>query len=104
MKDKIIELRNMPNIFVTKQEAAERIGVEPRTIQNWMNEIEQYPDRYGTRTTSRDHGYSLINILVLYDYLHYRKQLKQKNLRKMVPPYNPDEWIHELGWDRLMEA
>ncbi|MCM1159348.1 MAG: hypothetical protein NC300_11300 [Bacteroidales bacterium] len=104
MKEKIIELTKLPKVMVTKREAAEQIGVEARTIQNYMNEIEAYKDRYGEKATIRGHGYSLVNILVLYDYLHYREKLKQKNLKQYIPPYNPDEWIKVMAWKKTMEA
>lgn len=102
-EEKIVELIRIPNIVVTKQEAAERVGVDQRTIQNYMNEIEGLKDRYGDLATSRAHGYSLINILVLYDYLHFRPMLRQKNLRKNVPSYNPTRWIKELALDQILE-
>lgn len=102
-KDKIIDLITLPNVMVTKQEAAQRLGLAPRTIQGYMADIEQMKDRYGDKVVTRNWSCSLVNILALYDYLHYRDMLNEKNVKKNVPPYNPGEWIRTMGWDVMME-
>lgn len=103
-KDKIIDLVTLPNIMVTKEEAARRLCLSQRTVQGYMSDIEKMKDRYGDKAVTRGWGYSLVNILALYDFLHYKDLLNEKNVKKDVPPFNPAEWIETMGWGALMEA
>lgn len=74
------------------------MGTTERTVRNRMNEIEELKERYGEYSTIRDGGIVMINYLVWVDYRHFRKQLRQKNAKKYVPPYDPAKVARELAW------
>ena len=94
---KIMHARNL----ITRNEAAEQYGCTTRTIDNKLKEIEKeieagrYPKEF---TITKVGGIKVVNYLVLVDYMNYADRLKEKNLRKHVPPYDPVEVAKSLGW------
>lgn len=84
--------------YKTISDLSEELGVSKVTIHARKKELEAEKERYGPHTVISDCGIVLINYLAWIDYLKYRARLKEKNLRKTVPPYNPMEVARELGW------
>ena len=87
-----------PNAVRTIDDLAEEFGVTKTTIQTRKKEFQAEKERYGEFSVIQDGGIVLINYLAFLDFLHYRERLKEKNLRKTVPPYNPAIVAKKLGW------
>lgn len=84
--------------YKTLEDLAEELGVTKVTIHTRRKELEQEQERYGDFAVIKDSGIVLINYLAFLDFLKYRSRLKEKNLRKHVPPYNPTKVAKEIGW------
>ena len=75
----------------------EQYGLSKRTVYRFYEEIEG-TDRYKkARVKLNDCGTGLYNTLVLEDYLYYRTQLQNRNLKKLLPPYDPVEVLWQRG-------
>lgn len=85
-------------IGMTVTELSRCFGISRQTVYDRINEIEQEvaAKRYGPHSIMRDVGLVLINPLVFTDYMVYRSRLKNKNLRKTVPAYDPVKTSQEL--------
>ncbi len=86
--------------YMTRQEAAKEFGVSVRTIDDRVKGIEEEVKlkRYPAHSVIKNGGIKIINYLVLVDYLMYMDRLNEKNLRKHVPPFEPQEVAKGLGW------
>ena len=76
---------------------SKQFGLSTRSIYRFFDEIKVHPRYKKAWITSNDCGVTLYNALVLYDYLHYRTELTDTNMRKKIPPYNPEECVWQLG-------
>lgn len=101
---KIMEITDVQYIhgspYRTIARLAKEEGISIGTVRNIVNEIraEIKKGRYDEFAVSDGGGIIRINYLVFNDYWKYRKHLKDKNLRKNVPPYNPAEQARVIGW------
>lgn len=98
---RITELRQMSaDPYKTKADLAEAYKLCVRTVGYRVKEIEAEvkAGRYPEHSVIRDGQLLWVNQLVWIDYMCNRKKLLEKNLRKFVPPYNPKEIAHEIGW------
>lgn len=91
------------DVIKTKAQLVEETGWTKRSIETRLAEIEeeQHPGgRYEkcTYCVNRDGGFVTVNYLVWMDYIHFRKRLQEKNLRKSVPPYDPYKVAFEYGF------
>lgn len=84
-------------IYAKIKKIASDTGVSERTLWRRVEELKTERKRYGDRSVIYDDGVVLVNELALTDYLFYRQRLKDKNLRKSVPPYSPRSWAKERG-------
>lgn len=84
--------------YKTLDDLSDELGVSKVTIHSRKKELEQEKERYGEYAVIRDSGIVLINYLAWIDFLKYRARLKEKNLRKTVPPYKPLEIAKAIGW------
>lgn len=84
--------------YKTLDDLSDELGVSKQTLHSRKKELEEEKERYGEYAVIRDAGIVLINYLAWIDFLKYRQRLKEKNLRKHVPPYNPMEIAKSLGW------
>lgn len=75
-------------MYVQKAELARIFGVTYPTVCSRVKEIEQEIGKRYTRYATID---LLVSIEVYADWEKYRKRLKDKNLRKTVPPFNMGE-------------
>ncbi len=64
-------------------------GYKRPTIYNILKEMETC-GRYG-RIALNEYGDRLIDTLCFEDYLLHRTELKNKNLARRLPPYDPVE-------------
>lgn len=85
--------------YMTRKEAAIELGVSPGTIDARLREIEALKgSRYPETAVIKSGGVKIVNYLVLIDYLMYADRLKEKNLAKRVPAYDPVKIAEGLGW------
>lgn len=90
------------NIIKTRKQIMEELGMSKRTVEERLKEIEA-ECRPGGRyencqyCVQRSGGFVRVNWLIWNDYETYRTRLKEKNLRKSVPPYNPYRVAYEFG-------
>lgn len=87
----------MDSTYRPVSKICEQYGLSKRTVYRMFEEIEG-TDRYKkARVKLNDCGTGLYNTLVLEDYLYYRTQLQNRNLRKLLPPYDPEEVLWQRG-------
>lgn len=79
------------------KKVCEKLGMSGRSVRRFVEEIKANPRYERAWITSNDCGDTLYNVLVLTDFLHYRAALKDKNLSRMIPPYDPEEVKWQLG-------
>ena len=77
--------------YVTKKQLCAELEVSPNTVKDRIHEIEEEikKGRYEEYAVMRDGQFLAVNYYVWVDYMTYRQRLKEKNLRKFVPPFNP---------------
>lgn len=75
--------------FLTYKQIAEATGKTTRTVYNKKYGIEEEIANGRYSRYSLPEG--LINWYVYIDYLTYEKDLKNKNRRKYVPDFDPEE-------------
>lgn len=93
-----IHFAKSKRIVMTTGQLAECFGMSKQTVTSRITEIEEEmkSGRYGPHSVVRDVGYVAASPMVFADYLTYRKRLRNKNLRKNVPPYDPFVTSQEL--------
>jgi hypothetical protein len=84
--------------YKSRSQLAEIFGISTQTVDNRIKEIqsEVAAGRYGPHSVLKDVGYVAVNLYVFADYMTYRARLRNKNLRKSVPPYNAFEIAREF--------
>ena len=84
--------KSLPRIYMTAKQLSEYEGMTPAHYRAVFQEIE---DQIGAgrypRAALSDGKPRSVNYYVYRDYIANRKRLKNKNLRKMVKPFNPAE-------------
>lgn len=86
--------------YRTKKDLATELGISKSTVYDRMREIEdQIGKRYGAYALINDGNIVLINVLVFLDWLKYRKQLLDRNMKKYVPPFSAKKVAEQMGWD-----
>lgn len=86
--------------YVTRANLVKEMQVSIGTVDKRIHEIKEeiIRKRYSEFALIKDGGIMMVNYLVLIDYMHYRERLRDRNLRKTVPPYNPELVAREVGW------
>lgn len=84
--------KSFPRLFMTAEQLSEYEGMTGSHYRQIFNEIEEQISggRY-PRAALSDGKPRSVNYYVYRDYIANRKRLKNKNLRKMVKPFNPAE-------------
>jgi len=103
MKITAIETMHSKPVLVTRHQIAEEFDMSLRTVDNRCKELVTYKDRYGDFSLIKHGSLVLINKLVFVDFLAYRDRLRDKNLKKNVPAYNPEEVAKQLGYYNIIE-
>ena len=76
---------------------AEEYGFSKSSVYRILSEIKSC-DRYGDAwVTLNDCGDQLINTLIFEDFLRHRTELKNRNLARRLPPYDPAEVRRQRG-------
>lgn len=87
----------MDSTYMPVSKICEQYGLSKRTVYRFFEEIEG-TDRYKKAWVKLNEcGTSLYSTLVLEDYLHYRTELQNRNLKKLLPPYDPEEVLWQRG-------
>ena len=87
--------------YMPKDKIAQEFSISKATVQNRVKEIEGQikEGRYSDYAVIRDGNILLVNVLVLMDYMEYRKMLNDRNAKKYVPDFQPEKIVHILGWN-----
>lgn len=105
MKITAIETMHSKPVLVSKDVLAENYHMCVRTVELRIKEIiSENKDRYGDFAIIKHGSLVLVNVLAFTDYLTYRDRLRDKNLKKNVPPYNPEEVAKQLGYYNIIET
>ena len=92
-------------VYKPQRQLPEEFGLSKSTVYSRVKEIREEIEkgRYDERSIIDDGNIVLINTLVFKDYMMYRKFLREKNARKMAPPFQPEVWVRLEGWnDRIV--
>ena len=82
----------MQPMFMSKAGICQAFGLCARTVQGRLQEIrKQIPGRYSPYVLIEDGNILLISVLAFLDWEKYRKSLMDKNMKKYVPPFRPEE-------------
>lgn len=82
----------MQPMFMSKAGICQAFGLCTRTVQGRLQEIrKQIPGRYSPYILIEDGNILLISVLAFLDWEKYRKSLLDKNMKKYVPPFRPEE-------------
>ena len=86
---KLMPIRRVP--YVTKKQLCKELELSGNTVKDRINEIEDEikKGRYDEYAVIRDGQLLAVNYYVWIDYLTYRQRLREKNLRKFVPAFDP---------------
>lgn len=76
----------------------EQFHISDRTARKHMKEIEENHERYGNYAVMGEGALKRVNYLAFTDYWKYKNMLADKNARKHVPDYNPQQVAKELGF------
>ena len=91
-------------VLVTRQQISDEFDMCLRTVDTRIKELSEYSARYGDYTIIKHGSMVLINKLALVDFLAYRDRLRDSNLKKNVPPYNPENVAKQLGYYNIIES
>jgi len=94
------ELQGQP--FLTKKLACQHFGMGRTTLDTRLKGIEEESTRYPYGVI-RDGGIVLVNYFAMTDYLFYRNQLQQKNLRKHIPPFSARKTAEAVGFYNVVK-
>ena len=83
--------------YKTKTAVAEALGISKSTVHVRAEEMA-HSGRYGDFCIIQDGNLVLINALCFLDWLRYRRELMDSNLKKRVPDFRPVEIATEMGW------
>lgn len=93
------QIRGMP--YLPKKRLEEEFSMSKMTVNRRIDGIrhEIEKGRYSPYALL-DSGNLLVNAYVFVDYLKYRKMLSDKNMRKYVPEFKPDEIMRISGYSQ----
>ena len=85
--------------YVTKKQLCKELELSGNTVKDRINEIEDEikNGRYDEYAVIRDGQLLAVNYYVWIDYLTYRQRLREKNLRKFVPNFEPKKVARYAG-------
>ena len=81
-----------------KADLAADLGLSKSTVHIRAEEMAQ-SGRYGQYCIIRDGNIILINVLCFLDWLRYRRELLDSNLKKYVPAFEPIAVAKQMGWE-----
>ena len=86
------------NPVMTVKGISEQFHISDRTARKHMKEIEENHERYGDYAVMGEGTLKRVNFLAFSDYWKWKKMLADKNARKHVPEYNPQEIAKAMGF------
>lgn len=91
-------------VLATRHQLADEFDMCLRTVDTRIKELTEHKNRYGDFAFIKHGSMVLVNKLVFVDFLAYRDRLRDKNLKKNVPPYNPENVAKQLGYYNIIES
>lgn len=76
----------------------EQFHISDRTARKYIKEIETNRDRYGEFAVMGEGTLKRVNYLAFTDYWKFKNRLSDKNARKHIPEYKPQEIAKSLGF------
>ncbi|MGN0466217.1 MAG: hypothetical protein ACI4F9_07715 [Lachnospiraceae bacterium] len=95
----ILEVRRAQPYYPLKQ-VAEMTGRTVRTVQRKIAGIQREIER--GRYSPYALAGNLVNYYVYLDYIKYEKRLEDKNMRKTVPEFDPEEIMRISGFGQRL--
>jgi hypothetical protein len=88
--------------YISKADMKNMFHVSSSTATRRVSELDAYvkKGRYGPYAILDGTGVTWINLLVLIDYLKYKKDLDEG---KHVPPYDPYQTAKAIAWGELSQ-
>ena len=86
------------NPVMTVKGISEQFHISDRTARKHMKEIEENHERYGDYAVMGEGTLKRVNFLAFSDYWKWKKMLADKNARKHVPEYKPQEIAKAMGF------
>lgn len=87
MKDGYVAVINKGTAYLSRQDLAKELHYSTATVNAMIKGVQ---DEIGK---GRYHRCAVagnrFNLYVIIDYMTYKEQLKDKNMRKLVPPFDP---------------
>jgi len=94
--DKIVTIDRIkrPPPYICREVITEQYHMKQSAITARMGELKQEikNGRYPKESIIKDGGFIWVNLYVWLDYLHNRADLREKNTRKYVEPFDVDKW------------
>ncbi|MBQ8306979.1 MAG: hypothetical protein IJX90_12270 [Blautia sp.] len=94
--------RPSPAMYRQQKEIAEEFSLTSKTVQSRLKELRELRDRYGELAVIDQTNLVLVYRPAFADYMRNREKLRDKNMSRQVPPYDPKKIIRELAmkeWD-----
>lgn len=86
--------------YKNKSELALALGISKTTTHVRAAEMQEYgKDRYGDLAVIRGGQIVLVNSLAFLDWLRYRRELLDPNMKKFVPPFDAEKLAKSMGWE-----
>lgn len=86
------------NPVINVKGICEQFHISDRTARKYMKEIEANGERYGEFAVMGEGTLKRVNYLAFTDYWKFKNRLADKNARKHVPEYKPQEIAKSLGF------
>ena len=94
--------RPSPVLYRQQNEIAEEFSLTSKTVQSRLKELRSMRDRYGDHAVIDQTNLVLVYRPAFVDFMRNREKLRDKNMAKYVPAYDPKKIIRELAmgeWD-----
>lgn len=91
---------NRGTAYLSKKQLAEEFNYSEQTITNYIRGIQKEIEsgRYSKYAIAGNR----YNYYVLVDYMKYKDALKDENMRKYVPDFNPAEIAELCGYNQKL--
>ena len=97
MNDYSVVIHVQNHTYLSVAGIAESYRQSKTTVGRILKEIQESGRYKDYRVIINDDGDRLVNVLIYEDYLYYRTQLKNRNLARRLPPFDPAEVRRNWG-------
>lgn len=89
---------NRGTAYLSKKQLAQELNYSEQTIANYIKGIQEEIER--GRYSKYAVAGNRYNYYVMVDYMKYKDVLKDENMRKYVPDFNPAEIAELCGYNQ----